>query len=173
MLLSTVAVLSGCTLPLPVPSRQEQSAPPSAPTHAALAAIEQGVFVEVNRVRAARGAAVLQRDAALDRAARAHSEELAERGVLDHESTNASRRTPALRAEAEGVSWMRIAENLAAMTDNGSAVPTRTATLWLNSSGHRENMLNAAFTSTGVGVAVDRRGVWYVTQLYVLPPPAR
>ena len=115
----------------------------------------------------------MQRNAALDQAARAHAQELAARRTLDHNSTDPELRTPGMRATAAGVTWSSIAENLASMSGAAASVGAQTGSIWMNSSGHRNNLLNARYTHTGVGVAVDDRGVWYVTQLYVLPRATR
>jgi uncharacterized protein YkwD len=167
-----VLLLAGCTVPV-LRSPEQPAAPPPSPTAATFAGVERAVFAEVNRLRAAAGIGALSRSAALDRAAREHSEELAERRLLDHNSTDAARRTPGLRVSAVGVAWTAVAENLAAMSGTAGSVAAQTGTLWLNSPDHRSNMLSARFTHSGVGVAVDRRGLWYVTQVYVLPQPGR
>lgn len=168
---SAALVLQACALALPVqPQREQTSVPPApSPVPSAIAAAEAAVIAEVNAIRRGEGLRALQRMSALDRAARSHAQEMAERGVVDHQSSNPERRTPGARVTAEGVDWLGVAENLAAMTDSGAGVGRRSATLWIGSDGHRVNMLNPTYTHTGVGVAVDRRGVWYVTQLYVLP----
>ena len=166
----TVAVLlcGACTVPAgpPLPS----SAPVPAPaSDAAIAAVARDVIAEVNRTREASGLHALRADAALNRAARDHAEELAARRTLDHMSTNPARRTMAMRIDAAGGAWSRAAENLANVSGPASDVATRTVALWQRSEGHRRNMLEPAYTHTGVGIAIDARGVWYITQLYVLP----
>lgn len=78
-----------------------------------------------------------------------------------------------MRIDAAGGSWSRIAENLATMSGPASNVAAQTVRLWLDSEGHRRNMLEPAYTHTGVGVAIDSDGIWYVTQVYVLPRSSR
>jgi uncharacterized protein YkwD len=157
----------GCALPAPSPVGG--TAPAEPPVPSAVTTVEQGVFTEVNRARQQQGVSALLRDAALDVAARSHARELAARNTLDHNSVNEARRTPGMRVTAAGVTWTSVAENLASMSGSGVRVPQQTAGMWLDSPGHRTNMLNARYTHTGVGAAVDGRGNWYVTQLYVLP----
>jgi uncharacterized protein YkwD len=142
---------------------------PEPPSNTTIAAVARAVVAEVNRTRVAEGLAALSDDAALARAAREHSEELAARRTLDHNSTDPERRTMTMRIEAAGGTWTRAAENLANMSGAASSVPAQSAQMWLTSEGHRRNLLSPTYTHTGVGVAVDRRGIWYVTQLYVLP----
>lgn len=74
-----------------------------------------------------------------------------------------------MRIEAAGATWTRAAENLASITARPADVPAGAARMWLESDGHRANMLGADYTHTGAGVAVDTRGVWYITQLYTVP----
>lgn len=144
--------------------------PVPAPTSdAAIAAVTRDVIAEINRTREANGLHALRADAALNRAARDHAEELAVRRTLDHTSTNPARRTMAMRIDAAGGAWSRAAENLANTSGAASEVAARTVAMWLRSDGHRRNMLEPAYTHTGVGIAIDERGVWYITQLYVLP----
>jgi uncharacterized protein YkwD len=138
-----------------------------------MAAVEREVIAEVNRTRESQGLRALHADAALNRAAREHSEELALRRTLDHTSTHPARRTMTMRIDAAGGSWTRAAENLANMSGPASSVATQTVRLWLRSEGHRRNMLEPSYTQTGVGLAIDERGVWYITQLYVLPRTSR
>jgi uncharacterized protein YkwD len=172
-LLSAVLLSAGCMVPIGGPPATATTPAPESPTNASMAAVARAVMVEVNRTRVAQGLAALSEDAALAGAAREHSEELAARRTLDHSSTDPERRTMTMRIEAAGGTWLRAAENLASMTGPSSRVPPQTAQMWLSSDGHRRNMLAASYTHTGVGVAIDRSGIWYVTQLYVLPGPAR
>jgi uncharacterized protein YkwD len=163
----------GCTVPLgdlPLPPAPGPVSPSEGPgAELPHAAVSVQVLGEVNRAREGAGVRPLLADAALDRAAAHHASELARREVLDHESTDPARRTIALRVDAVGVRWRRIAENLAQVSGGSAAVGPQVARLWLNSPGHRANMLEPAYTRSGVGVARDRAGLWYVVQLYVLP----
>ena len=167
-----VMLLCGaCMKPVSVQPREEAAPPPVLESE--LTAIARDVLEEVNRVRRANGLDALREDAALNRAAADHSAELAERRTLDHLSTKLARRTMTMRIDAAGGSWSAAAENLANVSGPASSVPARTAQLWLDSPGHNRNMLESSFTHTGVGVAIDGRGMWYVTQLYVLPRARR
>jgi uncharacterized protein YkwD len=161
-----VILLAGCTVPIGVPTGAGSggAAPPSG---SSLTALEREVVAEVNRTRQGNGRARLVEDAVLARAARGHAEELASRRTLTHTSTDPARRTMTMRIEAAGGTWTRAAENLASMSGSASNVPAQTVRVWMGSDGHRRNLLEADYTHTGVGIAVDSRGVWYVTQIYV------
>jgi uncharacterized protein YkwD len=125
-----------------------------------------------NRARADADARPLREVDVLTTAAQEYARELAQRRLLDHASATPGRTTPAQRIEAAGGTWKRAAENLASMSDYTN-VPRVTINLWLNSPPHRRNLLDPAYTTTGVGVARDASGTWYIVQLYVLPPAAR
>jgi uncharacterized protein YkwD len=160
---------TACTIPAGRPPSPVVSVPAASGAAEAVAAVAQDVLAEVNRTRVANGRKAMRDDPALSRAAREHSEELAARRTLDHNSTDPSRRTVTMRIEAAGGIWNRAAENLAQVSAPASDVPARTVQLWLTSEGHRRNMLEPVYTHTGVGVAIDQYGVWYITQVYVLP----
>lgn len=168
---SAVALLlcTACTMPIGVPQPAGGTDVPAATPDATLARVAQDVIDAVNATRRSNDAGALIEDPVLSRAAQGHSEELARRGQLDHNSTDPSRRTMTMRIEAAGGTWSRAAENLANMSGPASNVPAQTVQMWLSSDGHRRNMLTPDYTHTGVGVAIDRRGYWYVTQLYVIP----
>jgi uncharacterized protein YkwD len=172
-MLAGVALLCACTIPAGPPPPAPVPVPAAPAPDTAADAIARDLLAEVNRTREAHGARALRRDSVLDRAASEHALELAERRTLDHVSTDPGRRTVTTRIEAAGGTWSRAAENLANMSGPASDVPPRTARMWLDSEGHRRNMLDPAYTHTGIGIAIDRRGVWYVTQLYVLPSAGR
>ena len=172
-LLSAVALSAGCMVPIGGPPATVSAPVPEPPTNATMVAVARAVTAEVNRTRVAQGLTALSEDAVLARAAREHSEELASRRTLDHSSTDPERRTMTMRIEAAGGTWLRAAENLASISGSSERVPPQAVQMWLNSDGHRRNMLSTSYTHTGVGVAIDRFGVWYVTQLYVFPRPAR
>lgn len=62
-----------------------------------------------------------------------------------------------------GISYMTAGENIA----YGQSTPAEVMNSWMNSEGHRSNILNPAFTEIGVGVAVDANGRYYWTQMFI------
>jgi len=138
---------------------------PELPT---LEALERAVFEAINREREARGLRALAADPALASVARAHSRDMLERGFFAHRSPDGV--GPAGRVAAAGVVFRLVAENIA--QNVRVADPAAEAVKqWMTSPGHRENVLHAEFTRTGVGVAVDseERRLFF-TQLYLRPP---
>ena len=76
-------------------------------------------------------------------------------GEFNHTLEGKSPFARAKDAEYQGV----VAENIAL----GAAVPAGTFQMWMNSQGHRENMLNANYSEAGIGVARDALGRRYWT----------
>jgi uncharacterized protein YkwD len=133
----------------------------------AFSALEQGLYLGVNEVRAQRNLITLERRPELDAVARAHSLDMARRHFLAHETPEG---TNALhRLEAGGVDGFTLAaENLGA---TNRADPNREILVgWLNSKVHRDNLLAPPFNATGIGVARSDDGALYYTQLYVTYP---
>ena len=96
-------------------------------------------------------------DAGLAAVARAHSADMRDRGYSSH--NNPDGESPFDRAEQAGLSAR--AENIARGQDDAKAVMNA----WMNSAGHRRNILNCDLTRLGVGVAEGSGGPWW-TQLF-------
>jgi hypothetical protein len=117
--------------------------------------------------RAARaGGARPQRDA--DQTARAHSEDMLRRHYFDHQDPRG--RKPSDRVSAAGVAWTRVTENLAMSAGMDDPVATAVEG-WMDSRGHRANILDPQVTHTGVGIAEDKDGGYTFTQLFVTLRP--
>jgi uncharacterized protein YkwD len=104
------------------------------------------VVALTNRARLENGCDVmLTSSPLLDRAAQGHSEDMAQRGYFDHISPDGT--GPAERLAAVGYHWSRYGENIAA----GYTSPAQVVEGWMNSPGHRANILNCEFRELGVG----------------------
>jgi len=137
---------------------------PSIPTD--LVRLERIAHAGVNEARREAGQPPLRLSQELSRVARAHSEAMAEGGFFDH--TDRSGREPADRVRIAGIAYRAVAENIQFNNDVDPApVAVRE---WLESPGHRENIMTARFELTGMGVAVDDSGGVYFTQLFLEPP---
>lgn len=134
------------------------------PVHAQL---EAHFHELVNAERAQRHLIQLERDAALDAVARAHSADMARRRYLAH--VNPEGLNPVQRIEAAGIDGFTLAAENAGQTDRGE--PAREILEgWIGSPVHRRNLHAPPFNRTGVGVARALDGTWYFTQLYVTLP---
>jgi uncharacterized protein YkwD len=134
--------------------------PPTVPPAAAGPTAEVLRLVNVERARA--GCRALTVDSRLARAANAHSADMAANNYFSHTGRNGS--SVATRVEAAGYSWSRVGENIA----KGQPTPAAVMQAWMNSSGHRANILNCNFRNIGIGLAyAGRSPVW--TQDFATP----
>jgi hypothetical protein len=86
-------------------------------------------------------------NSALNRAAQKHTENMILLNYFDHTGKDGS--TPSTRVKAEGLSVSSVGENIAA----GQTMAESAFDSWWNSSGHRTNMENCAYTHVGIGYA--------------------
>ena len=132
-------------------------------------AVEQELFRLTESERQKRGLSPLVLDARLSEIARAHSYDMLGNNYFSH--TDKSGCDMACRLRSAGYRYRAVGENIYTMSGYNLA-PAETAamvfTAWMNSSGHRANMLNPLFTVGAVGVASAGSKV-YVTALYSLP----
>lgn len=101
-----------------------------------------------NATRANRGLRTLCVSPTLVRAARAHSREMIERDYMSHDSYNGERDGARLRRF--GYDWRTYGENIAWGSGRYASPENRFAN-WMNSPGHRANILNGGFREIGVG----------------------
>lgn len=106
---------------------------------------EQEVLNLVNQERASAGCAPLSANDKLVTAARGHSDDMAQNDFFSHTGSDGS--SAGDRISREGYSWSRWGENIAA----GYTSPASVMNGWMNSSGHRANILNCAYTEIGIG----------------------
>lgn len=119
---------------------------------------EAEVLAAVNVARAESGCEPLTHDEGLATVARAHSADMRDRSFFDH--VNPAGLDPFDRAEAAGQTNAR-AENIAM----GQPTPAAVMSFWLNSTGHRANVLDCSVRTLGVGVSEGATGPWW-TQLF-------
>ncbi|WP_228976866.1 CAP domain-containing protein [Streptomyces sp. DH12] len=144
--------------PRPTPSApapQRTSAPPApqSPTSRAMAA-EAAVLALVNQERATFGCGPVRASTDLGDLARAYSQDMAERGFFAH--TDPDGDDPWARAAQAGVEGL-AAENIA----RGQADAKAVMDAWMNSEGHRANILNCDLKRLGVGVHFGPGGPWW------------
>ena len=120
--------------------------------------LESEVLDLVNRERKIAGLNPLDNDDRLTRAARGHSEDMAQQNYFSHTSLDG--RSPGDRIKAEGYSGFTYGENIAA----GYSTPVAVMNAWMNSPGHRANILNPSFCDIGVGHATGGSFRDYWTQ---------
>ena len=102
----------------------------------------------VNYQRAQAGVPALSASSALFTAARNHSQDMATNNFFSHTGSNGS--SPFDRMLAAGFSFSAAAENIYAGSGSNNSASAAVSG-WMNSEGHRTNMLNPAYTHAGVG----------------------
>ncbi|MBV1949628.1 MULTISPECIES: CAP domain-containing protein [Streptomyces] len=137
--------------PAPAPKAPETSAPITA---SAQAIAQAEVLKLVNVERAKVGCTPVAANSALTDLAEAFSGDMAARGFFDH--TDPDGATPWDRAAKAGVTGLG-GENIA----RGQADAAAVMEAWMNSPGHRANILNCDFKTLGVGVHMASGGPWW------------
>ncbi|MEW2162642.1 sigma-70 family RNA polymerase sigma factor [Streptomyces sp. NPDC007084] len=113
------------------------------------------VVALVNQERAAAGCGPVTEDPELEEAALNHSADMAARDFFDH--SNPDGEDPGERITAAGYRWSTYGENIA----RGQQTPAAVMDSWMNSPGHRANILNCSFKNIGVGVHKGSGGPWW------------
>lgn len=129
-----------------------------------VSSIEERVFQTINQVREENNLEPLSYRKDLSVIARSHSSDMASRDYFSHISPDGENLQK--RISRGGITdWTRLAENIA--SNQGFSDPASIAVKgWLESPGHRHNILDKNLTETGIGVAIDARGKVYLTQLF-------
>ena len=126
-------------------------------TDAAVRAYEQEVVRLVNQHRAQNGLQPLTEDWELSRVARYKSQDMVSNRYFSH--TSPTYGTPFQMIRAFGLKFRTAGENIA----YGQRTPKAVVDAWMNSSGHRANILNGSYTRIGVGYAASGH---YWTQMF-------
>lgn len=125
--------------------------------------LENEVIKIVNAERARRGLHALKANWELSRVARYKSQDMINKGYFAHQSPTYG--SPFDMMETFGLRFSSAGENIA----YGQPSPKEVMTAWMNSTGHRNNILSSSFTEIGVGVATNKNGVRYWTQMFMKP----
>jgi uncharacterized YkwD family protein/spore coat assembly protein SafA len=131
------------------------------PVNSTAAAIEKEVARQVNAQRSRYGLPALSYNWQLARMARIKSQDMINKNYFSH--TSPTYGSPFDMMRSFGISYMAAGENIAM----GQRNATEVMNAWMNSSGHRANILNSNFTQIGVGYAVDSNGRPYWTQEFI------
>jgi uncharacterized protein YkwD len=129
-----------------------------------------------NAFRVAQGRLPTRPVAALDAAAREFAQFMARSDRYGH---NADDREPAERATAQGYAYCVLSENIAYQFnsrgfESAEALARRFVQGWIDSPGHRRNLLAPGVTETGVAIARSARsGRYYAVQMFGHPSSAR
>lgn len=122
--------------------------------------LEYRAFAYTNAERKKHGLDALTWNEQLAAVARAHSLDMAERGFFNHYDPDGI--SPFDRIKAAGIKYTVAAENIAA----GQPSPQKAVEGWMNSEGHRENILNPDLKEIGIGIARGGEYGIYWTQTF-------
>ena len=121
---------------------------------------EKEVFDLINKQRTNNGLAALKNDSEVQRVARIKAQDMVDNNYFSH--TSPTYGSPFDMLKSFKISYKTAGENIAGNSSNSSAV-----TAWMNSSGHKTNILNSNFNYTGIGVVSSPKyGKMYV-QLFI------
>jgi uncharacterized protein YkwD len=144
------------------------SQPPVSPTAAespAIAKMETEVREQINQIRQEKGLQPLKHNQRLAEVARKYSQQMASKNFFSH--TSPAGDDVAQRVRAANIYYWVVGENLFKSVNVFDPVPAGVKG-WMESPGHRENILRPEYTETGVGIW--RTGnTYYFTQLFLRP----
>jgi len=133
---------------------------------AAVASAEREAFDLINKIRTDVGLEPLVWNDQVASLARMHSQDMAEQKYFSHRGSDGSMVDD--RADKLGVgSWSAIGENIAFLRGYDEAVKSAVEK-WMESPGHKKNILDQRWKETGMGVAILPDGTYYFTQVFLL-----
>lgn len=127
-------------------------------TDTTVSSYEAEVIRLVNEIRVQNGLSALKTNWELSRVARYKSQDMVDKHYFSH--TSPTYGSPFDMIKAFGLSYRAAGENIA----YGQSTPQAVVTAWMNSSGHRANILNSAYTQIGVGYVAAGH---YWTQMFI------
>lgn len=127
-------------------------------TSSELSAFEQEVVKLTNAEREKQGLAALKIDTELSKVARIKSQDMKDKNYFDHNSPTYG--SPFDMMKQFGISYKTAGENIA----QGQQTPAEVVQAWMNSQGHRENIMNPNYTHIGLGYEESGN---YWTQLFI------
>lgn len=133
-----------------------------APRQVARSPLEDKILALVNRERASAGIKPLAFSPELAKAAREHSLAMARAGFFEHRGDG----EPELfdRVTASGMTTSHVGENIFEISTGAAGVADECVRMWMQSEGHRHNLLSPDFEKTGIAVGISRSGENYITE---------
>lgn len=132
----------------------------STSTTASLSADEKEVFDLINKQRTANGLQALKIDNEVQRVARIKAQDMVNNNYFAHNSPTYG--TPFQMLNSFKISYKSAGENIAGNSSNSGAV-----TAWMNSSGHKANILNSSYNYTGIGVVSSNKCGKIYVQMFI------
>jgi uncharacterized protein YkwD len=144
------------------PSAMAQRACPAAgatPATAAKSTVVRATLCTLNAQRARHGLAPLKLNKRLSKAALRHARDMVRRKYFAHDTLGGGSFVERIRRAGylRGANRWTVGENLA-WGSHGSSAPQAITTMWMNSPGHRANILSPSFREVGIGLALGAPG---------------
>lgn len=158
---STPAAATASSGSTPSTSSSSSSSQTSPASTGNVAADEQKAVSLMNADRRAQGLSDLKVDSRLTSLAEKYAQDMVNRNFFSH--TNPEGQSPFDRMKQAGISYSAAGENIA-INQNVAAAETA----FMNSAGHRANILNTTYADVGIGVAY-KNGQVYVVQEFIKP----
>jgi uncharacterized protein YkwD len=152
----------GCAIPMGAPVAATATPAPSRAATRPYGASEGRIFDLINTERKRRGLRPLVFNERLDQMARIQAQNMAHFQKMAHVLPEARLPTLADRAHYTGYPFREISENVALGYPSGEAAVEG----WMNSSGHRRNILNPGVVETGIAIARSSAGGLYYCQVF-------
>lgn len=131
------------------------------PSFDAQKSIENQVIQLTNNERAKHGLKPLAANWELSRIARYKSADMRDKNYFSH--TSPTYGSPFDMIRSFGLTYRSAGENIAA----GQTTPEQVVQAWMNSEGHRQNILNPSYTQIGVGYVKGGSQRYYWTQMFI------
>ena len=131
-----------------------------------MAEVEQAIFNKVNEERTKAGVAPLTYNTTMEKYARIKSQDMGDNNYFSHTDLNGNNITTKMKAD--GVTYNAWGENIAYISGvtDPTALANQFMTNWMNSQGHKENILSTKFSSIGVGVYKIGNKVYATQEFY-------
>ena len=129
-------------------------------TTASLSSDEQEVFNLINQQRQQNGLSALSINSEVQNVARIKAKDMVDKNYFSH--TSPTYGSPFDMLKSFKISYNTAGENIAGNSSNSGAV-----TAWMNSSGHRANILNSSFNQTGIGVVSSPKYGKIYVQMFI------
>jgi uncharacterized YkwD family protein len=146
--------------PAKKPTTTQQESPSNTTVSSSVSSYEQKVVELVNVERQKAGLSILTLDSAISNIARMKSKDMATNNYFAHQSPTYGSAGDMLTEY--GIKWSAWGENIA----SGQKTPQEVVTAWMNSPGHKANIMSTNFTKLGVGYALNLNGTPYWTQMF-------
>lgn len=160
---TTISRLKAANPQIKNPSQLKPGQKLEIPDQGTISDYEKEVARLVNVERSKRGLQTLTLNAQISKVARIKSQDMVNKRYFSH--TSPTYGSPFKMMESFGIRFSTAGENIA----YGQKTPAEVMRGWMNSPGHRANILSKTYTNIGVGMAKTSTGVKYWTQLFTKP----